>query len=160
MAENTALETDKLTLGHWLTTLYLLANQYCHSRLDFFRLFFAGYHKLQGEVACEEMWVMPQSTVSRIMGDDHGLTWRMRQYYILNDGDAHLRQDVQQYVHCVVQTAKQHNTYLALLANLVEQSTNLAADDRAYITAYNNVESSNQLVELIYRTVRTLIRYV
>lgn len=155
---NTAFETDDITLGKYLTALYMLSRQYCHSRLEFFRLLFGGYHKLQGELAREEAWLMNQSTVSRIMCDNHGLTWPMRQYYILRDGDVRLWHDIQLYVQCVVQTAQQRDTYFTLLENMVEHSANLAADDRIYIMAYHDVESS-KLAELIFRTVRTLIRY-
>ena len=139
--------------------LYTLSKQYCHSRLVFFRLLFGGYHKLQGELAYEEAWLMNQSTVSRIMCDNQGLTWPMRQHYLGDKGDVCLRQDVQQYVQCVVQTAQQRTAHFTSLTNLVEQSTNLFADDREYIMTYHDVESNSQLAELIFRLLRTLIRY-
>ena len=83
----------------------------------------------------------------------------MRQYYIMSNGDAHLRQDVQQYVQYVVQTAQQHTAHVTSLTNLVEQSANLVSDDRNYIMTYHDVESNDQLTELIYRLLWTLIRY-
>ena len=102
---------------------------------------------------------MNQSTVSRIMRDNQGLPWSMRQYYFWDNGDVRLRQDVQQYVQCVVQTAQQRTAHFTSLTDLVKQSANLFADDREYIMTYHDVESSNQLAELIFRILRTLIRY-
>lgn len=158
MSSNT-LEKDDITLGRCLSALYNLSKQYCHSMPEFFRLLFLGYHEWQGDLVHEAGWQTSQSTVSRIMCDDQGLTWPMRQYYILSDGDAHLQQDVQQYVKCVVQTAKQRNTYITLLSELVEWSTNLDDGDKDYIIAYCNADGDNNLSELIYRMLRTLIRY-
>ena len=153
------LEQNNITLGKCLTTLYNLSKKYVHSKPEFFRMLFGGYHKWQGELVHEAGWQTSQSTVSRIMCDDQGLTWPMRQYYILSDGDAHLRQDVQQYVKCVVQTAKQRNTYITLMSELVERSANLDEGDKDYIIAYCNVDDDNQLSELIFRMLHTLIRY-
>lgn len=153
------IEQKNITLGRCLTTLYTLSKKYVHSMPEFFRMLFGGYHKWQGDVTQEEGWLTNQSTVSRIMRDEHGLTWQMRRYYILGDGDAHLRQDVQQYVKCVVQTAKQRNTYITLLSELIERSTNLDEDDKDYIIAYRNADGDNQLSDLIFRMLRTMIRY-
>lgn len=154
-----ALESDDITLGKCLTVLYNLSKQYCHSRPEFFRILFEGYHKLQGGLAREEDWLMNQSTVSHIMLGERGLTWTMRRYYILGNGDTHLQQDVQQYVKLVVQTAKQRNTYIELLSDLIERSTNLDESDKNYIIDYREVDVDNQLPTLIFRMLRTLIRY-
>lgn len=147
------------TLGKCLTALYMLSKKYHRSMPVFFRTIFGSYHCLMGDLMHEDRWLTNQSAVSHIMSDQNGLPWEMRKYYILCDGDAHLRLDVQQYVRSVVQTAYQRNTHLAVLDTMIEQSTNLEDEDKAYILSYREVDSSNQLAECIFRALRTLIRY-
>lgn len=48
---------ESITLGKYLTALYMLSKKYHRSKPEFFRTIFGGYHCLMGDFMHEDRWL-------------------------------------------------------------------------------------------------------
>ena len=146
-----------LTLGTCLTTLYALSKPIYRSQQSFYTALFQNYHQELSELY-EIEWATSQSDINRIMRGQKQMPWEQREYYLLNNGDIHLRIAVQQYLDSVIQTEKQRITHHDRLLIFVQRCNNLTAKDKKYILAYNKVNCDEHLYELVYRMLFVAMR--
>lgn len=146
-----------ITLGIMLTTIYEMSRKQYGNKPAFYAAFWGGYHRAMSDKESME-WLTSQSTVSMVMRSMHDLPDDQYRYYTDDDGDDHLRMDVQRHIRRAVRTCRQHADHYNQLLNLVEGSINLDPGDMQYILAYVYVDADLWLEELMYRMLYVLIR--
>lgn len=146
-----------ISLGLMLNTVYKMSDKQYKNQSIFYARFWGSYHQMRSEKESID-WMTNQSMVSGVLRSMHDMPDEQYQYYTDDEGDDHIRADVQRHLGAVVRTCRQYNTYHDTLLSLVECSNNLEYEDKQYILAYTNVDEDKRLEELMYRMIYILIR--
>lgn len=150
---------DDLTLGRFLSCLQLLTQPHFRSQVEFLAILFATYHDEMSD-RIHGVYRISQSTCSLIFSDRRPIP---RGAYVIytdfDEGDRMLRGDVEGLLEAVIGSNRQRETYISHIEKLVAKSTNLDPIDKKYIIDYAScVTDSERLNELVFRTLRILIR--
>lgn len=146
-----------ITVGLMLTTIYDMSRKQYGNKPAFYASFWGCYHRAMSDKESME-WLTSQSTVSMVMRSMHDLPDDQYRYYTDDDGDDHLRMDVQRHIRRAVRTCRQHtDQYIQLLA-LVDRSNNLDSGDKRYILEHTKLDTNLWLEELMYRMLYVIIR--
>ena len=121
-----------LTFGRALSLLFNLTNGQLGSHEKTFDLLFRSYHRWRTAEANDCPFATSASQISLIT---KGIKQPPRKlvYHYAQDNGALLRHDCEDFFRQAIQTHKQEKFFLASIINLVDQSTNLTAEDTEYI---------------------------
>ena len=149
------MDGNVLTLGRALSSLRNLARNQYRTQEQWFADLLRSYHDDKADQREEADYLTAQPTVSKISKDKIPLPNDIYIWYTTQDDL--LRQDMRAYLDKVIVTAKQRQLYRQTLDKLVDDSTNLAPDDKTYILGYSAVAEADQIAELLYRMMHILI---
>lgn len=149
--------SNVLSLGSCLSTLYNLSRHYHKNQVSFFKALFPTFHRTMSQSQHLD-YELNQGRASQILNGRELLPRDACILYLGPQGDKSLKSDVTEFLSIISGSYKEKNLYYEKLLELVSECANLHRMDKEYILACQNGDERQPLNELLFRMLHILIR--